>query len=63
MYMQHRRHQHPSGRPIREQIIKRLSFTRTPFDEPLTPGLRKPPIANAIGFTARLAGDPDDEQD
>jgi hypothetical protein len=33
-----------------------LGFTRRPFDEPLTPGLRRPQTnTSAIGFTAQLA--------
>ena len=45
---------HPSGRPIRKEFVKRLSFSRVPYNEPLTPGLRKPQPTNAIGFTAEL---------
>jgi hypothetical protein len=63
MYVQHRRPQHPSGRPIREPIVKRLGFTRRPFDEPLSPGLQRHRNISAIGFTANLTEERDDWRD
>lgn len=48
---------HPSGRPIRKQDKRMLGFNRRPYDEPLTPGLRKQEPANAIGFTAKITAD------
>lgn len=44
------RPEHPSGRPIRREPHKRLSIPRPPPYEPLTPGLRRASLANAIGF-------------
>jgi hypothetical protein len=55
--MQHRRPQHPSGRPIRHRSVKSLGFIRRPYDEPLTPGMQRRQAASAIGFTARLTDD------
>lgn len=53
--MNKNRRPHPSGRPIRRIDKRMLGFTRRPFDEPLSPGLRKVhQTANAIGFTAEL---------
>lgn len=52
---------HPSGRPINRDRVKMLGFFRRPLDEPATPGLRKTPVANAIGFTARICAEDDDE--
>lgn len=52
---------HPSGRPIRKQNIRALGFNRRPYDEPLTPGLRREEKTNAIGFTARIVSEDDDE--
>ncbi len=55
------RPEHPSGRPIHRRGETRLGFTRRPPDEPLVPGLRRGERANAIGFTARLVSEEDDE--
>lgn len=39
-----------------------LGFARRPFDEPLTPGLRKQTeLTYAVGFTADLNNDQGDE--
>lgn len=60
--MPHLRPQHPSGRPLRETRIKMLGYTRRPHDEPLSPGLRKQQqTTNAIGFTAQLSVDEQDD--
>lgn len=59
--MSERRPGHPSGRPIRKDGRRALGFTRRPFDEPLTPGLRKSAPANAIGFRAEIVSRDDDE--
>lgn len=43
------------AKPIRPRIVKSYGgFTRVPYSEPLTPGLRKTQPTNAIGFTAEL---------
>lgn len=55
------RPQHPSGRPIRRNQVKGLGFTRRPFDGPLSPGLQKERQTYAVGFTARIAAEDDDE--
>ncbi len=47
-------HRQPIPRPIRQNRIVRAGFVRTPYDEPLTPGLRRKDNANPIGFTARI---------
>lgn len=57
-----RKIRHPSERPIRkDDRERRLGFTRRPFDEPLTPGLRRDVMTNAIGFTAHFPSDEDEE--
>jgi len=49
-------------KPIHHRIIKQpISITRVPFEEPLTPGLRKPEqTINAIGFTANIVENDDE---
>ncbi len=47
------RTKHPSGRPIRDRYIKASPYRSAPA-EPLTPGLRKREVAQAIGFTVDL---------
>lgn len=37
-------------KPIRRDEYRRLPITRVPPYEPLTPGLRRPSLVNAIGF-------------
>lgn len=59
--MSDNRREHPSGRPVRRRDVKMLGFTRRPQDEPLTPGLRKQPPANAIGFHTDIVSRDDDE--
>ncbi len=57
------RNRHPGGRPIHRPERKMLGFTRRPFDEPLTPGLRRHAPASAIGFTHDIVSvtiDPED---
>jgi hypothetical protein len=44
----------PKPRPIRRTAFGITSRTNVPYDQPLTPGLRKQTPANAIGFTADL---------
>lgn len=41
-------------KPIRQQRETKLGFTRRPYDEPLTPGLRRREATNAIGFLANI---------
>lgn len=52
---------HPSGRPINRDRVKMLGFFRRPQEEPLVPGLRRGASTNAIGFTARICAEDDDE--
>jgi hypothetical protein len=47
----------PQGRPIRRDSIRKLGFDRRPYDEPLSPGLRRKENANPIGFTAQIVSD------
>lgn len=44
------RKQHPSGRPIRERIVKGPQIWRVPDDTYVTPRLRREQGAQAIGF-------------
>lgn len=56
-----RRVRHPSERPIRrDAVVKRGGFTRVPYDQPLTPGLRRSSSTQAIGFLARLSEETED---
>lgn len=42
-------------KPIHRHEIKRAGYTRIPYYEPLTPGLRKKEIStSAVGFTVDL---------
>jgi len=50
---------HPSGKPIRKGQYGVTSKMRIPEDGPVTP--RERVGAQAIGFTARLSRDDDDE--
>lgn len=43
-----------TNRPIRTRIVKSLSFTRVPYGEPLTPGLRRQQLSNPVGFMSDL---------
>lgn len=52
---------HPSGRPRHTETIRGLGFYRIPRDEPLIPGLRRPLLPNAIGFTVDFISSDDDE--
>jgi hypothetical protein len=46
---------HPSGYPVKILISKGLSIPRVPYNEPLTPGLRRNKVdTTAIGFTHNL---------
>ena len=56
-----RKSKHSSERPIRRQDIRRLGFTRMPYSEPLTPGLRKAELKEAIGFTHSLYKEDSDD--
>lgn len=51
------RKKHPSGRPIRNYVIKRDGFYRKPLEGYLTPRLNQDHSVNAIGFMARLVAD------
>ena len=52
---------HPSGRPIRRSTQKRETSYRQPRDCYITPNLQTKTHAPAIGFTARLTRDDDEE--
>jgi hypothetical protein len=53
---------HPSGRPRARESYGRLSITRSPSREPLTPGLRKREgMTEAIGFVVPSDYGHDDE--
>jgi hypothetical protein len=56
-----RKVRHPSERPIRRESERKLGYTRRPFDEPLTPGLRRESNTNAIGFLANLSTEETDD--
>lgn len=45
---------HPSGRPKAPDNYRALGFRRLPPDEPLTPGLRRRDLGEAIGFHAEF---------
>ena len=45
---------HPSGRPRRVLRKVGLPIERVPSDEPLTPGLRKKELQEAIGFVTHF---------
>ena len=54
---------HPSGRPVVKEKRGVTSLLNPPNDEPLTPGLRRGDLPEAIGFTAGLTADYDDDED
>ena len=55
--------QHPSGRPVVREKRGTISRTNIPHHEPLTPGLQRGDLQEAIGFTANLiSNDEDDEE-
>jgi hypothetical protein len=54
------RRKHPSGKPIRPDRETRIPVLRCPYDEPLTPGLRRKTGTPAIGFRAVICRDDDD---
>jgi hypothetical protein len=60
--MSDRRPQHPSGRPIRHRKIGVRSIWRIPDTGPVTPGLQQKEGAYAVGFTARIGADEDDDE-
>jgi len=55
-----RKARHPSEKPIRRDVETRLSIPREPYDQPLTPGLRRRSGASAIGFMARICDEAED---
>lgn len=59
--MSEKRPQHPSGRPINRPKYGIKSIWRIPDVGPVTPGLQKKEGAYAVGFTARLCAEDDDE--
>lgn len=52
---------HPSGAPIRRTQVGIRSIWRVPDDGPVTPGLRRRDGAYAVGFTARICAEDDDD--
>ena len=56
--------EHPSGRPLCQDIEPRpLPVPRLPPEEPLTPGLRRRELADAIGFHHIVRDWDEDEED
>lgn len=55
--------QHPSGRPVVEEKRGVISRANTPRNEPLTPGLVRGDLQEAIGFTANLIANDDDDEE
>lgn len=49
-------------KPVRQQRETKLGFTRRPYDEPLSPGLRRRDTANAIGFLADIETEPNKDE-
>jgi hypothetical protein len=52
---------HPSGRPETKSDKRSAAYGVNYHDEPLTPGLRRRQLQNAIGFTANLQTDYDED--
>lgn len=52
---------HPSGRPVRGEPYSDLQIERPLKGEPLTLGLRRDRQVYAVGFTAQIGGQDDDE--
>jgi hypothetical protein len=52
---------HPSGRPLRNEREVGRPIWRVPDDGYVTPRLRLKTYESAIGFTARLTAQEDDE--
>lgn len=53
---------HPSGQPKRDRVWGTRSIERSPPHERLVPGLRRRDgLTHAVGFTADLGGNWDDE--
>ena len=55
--------QHPSGKPIRQQSVRRLSIARPPREEYLTPNLNAKELPDRIGFLHDFASDDDWDND
>jgi hypothetical protein len=56
---------HPSGKPIRRAVMKRLPIERPPRDEYLTPSMNAKELPDRIGFLHQFPSDDDwdDEED
>ena len=52
---------HPSGRPIRPNAEKSVGFYRVPREDYATPRLQRGSNTAAIGFTARLTRENDED--
>jgi hypothetical protein len=50
---------HPSGKPIRRMVMRRLPIERPPREEYLTPGLNAKDLPDRIGFVHQFAGEED----
>lgn len=50
---------HPSGKPIRNASVRRLSITRPPREEYLTPNLNMKELPDRIGFLHDFPSDDD----
>jgi hypothetical protein len=55
------RRPHPSGKPIRKGQYGVKSIWRIPDRGSVIPRLQQPATVNAIGFTARICAEDDDE--
>ena len=56
-----KRDEHPSGRPKAKSNTRSATYGVNYSGEPLTPGLQRRPLENAIGFTANLQTDYDED--
>ncbi len=54
---------HPSGRPIVKEKRGVTSLSNIPDDEPLTPGLRRQELQEAMGFVHDFTSIYDEEED
>jgi len=54
---------HPSGRPIVKEKRGVVSLLNPPNDEPLTPGLRREELPEAMGFVHDFTSTYEDEED
>lgn len=50
---------HPSGRPVRRTVMKRMSIERPPRTEYLTPNMNDKDLPDQIGFVHHFASEDD----